>query len=341
MAANLRSGTKCHPRALSWLQRFWQLVAALVCGVFTLLGGLFIWGIAIESYLLTIETPVAVIPRLPRAWAGQRVAVMGDLQIGRWMANTATVSGAVEAVLAERPALVLLLGDFIYYPGHTPDQEIAEVVALLHPLPAAGLSVYADLGNHEYAATSLQAPKNEMLAARVRQALEAIGIRVLINEAVALPPPDPRHVPRIEPRPDAYLYLVGIGADAAGLAAPAKAVSQVPEGAAQLVIMHHPEVFTELPAGTAPLALAGHSHGGQVRLPFLPLWSSWQFSYQGRVQVSGWIEGYGQPGNYLYVNRGIGFSRLPIRLNASPELTLVTLQPNCHQARPFSSSARP
>jgi uncharacterized protein len=327
MTAKLWSGMKPHPHALSGRRRLWLLVAGLVCGVYSAIGGLFVWGVAIEPYLLTVTTPMAVIPALPPAWVGQRVAVMGDLQVGMWMATT-TVRYAVEKVLAEHPTLVLLLGDFIYHPGQPPDREIATMVALLRPLPSAGLSVYAVLGNHDYAATSLQAPKNEALAARVRQALEAIGIRVLVNEAVALPPPSPRHVPKIEAPPDDPLYLVGIGSDAAGVAAPEKAVSRVPGGAARLVMMHDPELFTKLPAGTAPLALAGHTHGGQVRLPFLPLQSPWQVSYRGQVQVSGWIEGYGQPGNYLYVNRGIGFSRLPIRINAPPELTLFTLQSN-------------
>ena len=327
MVANPPDTTHNDLRSVPWLRRVGLLMIALACGLFTLLGGLFIWGIAVEPYLLVIEDQVATVPMLPATWAGRRVAVMGDLQVGMWMANTSTIRAAVEATLSERPALVTLLGDFIYYPTQGADREIAEVVTLLRPLPASGLSVYAVLGNHEYTATALQDPRNETLAAHVRQALEAIGIRVLINEAVPLPPPGPRQTASIEPHPGGDLYLVGIGSDAAGVAAPAKAVAQVPNGAARLVIMHDPGVFAELPAGSAPLALAGHSHGGQIRLPFLPMWWSWHVPYRGEAQASGWIEGYGRPGNRLYVNRGIGFSRWPIRFNAPPELTFVTLQP--------------
>ena len=89
--------------------------------------------------------------------------------------------------------------------------------------------------------------------------------------------------------------------------------------------MHNPDVFAELPAGTAPLALAGHTHGGQVRLPFMPSWSWFALVTQDAVHTDGWIDDYGAPGNRLYVNRGIGMSGLPVR-NCRPEVTLITLQ---------------
>lgn len=71
---------------------------------------------------------------------------------------------------------------------------------------------------------------------------------------------------------------------------------------------------------------------------FLPQWSwmtliedrpgwAWLSQIQGdTMRVSGWIPGYGNPGNHLYINRGIGFSHLPIRFNCPPELTILTLQ---------------
>ena len=90
--------------------------------------------------------------------------------------------------------------------------------------------------------------------------------------------------------------------------------------------MHNPDSFEPLPSGTAPLAMAGHTHGGQVRLPFLPEWSWMTFAKEDEVHADGWIDGYGQPGNRLYVNRGIGFSIIPIRINCPPEITLFTLR---------------
>lgn len=90
--------------------------------------------------------------------------------------------------------------------------------------------------------------------------------------------------------------------------------------------MHNPDTFDALPPGAAPLAVAGHTHGGQVRVPFFPEWSYLALVQGGEVHVDGWIDGFGEPGNRLYVNRGIGMSLVPLRVNAPPELTIFTLQ---------------
>ncbi len=90
--------------------------------------------------------------------------------------------------------------------------------------------------------------------------------------------------------------------------------------------MHRPASFAELPAGAAPFALAGHSYGGQIRIPFTPNWSWVSLIREKRVYADRWIRDYGDPGNRLYINRGIGFSELPIRINCRPELTVFTLR---------------
>ena len=122
------------------------------------------------------------------------------------------------------------------------------------------------------------------------------------------------------------MYLAGIGSAWAEEDRPAAAVAQVPEGAPRLVLMHNPESFAELPGGAAPLAMAAHTHGGQVRLPFTPEWTWMTYTREDNVHADGWIDGYGAPGNRLYVNRGIGFSLVPMRLNCPPEVTLFTLR---------------
>jgi predicted MPP superfamily phosphohydrolase len=89
--------------------------------------------------------------------------------------------------------------------------------------------------------------------------------------------------------------------------------------------MHDPDSYAQIPPNQAPLAVAGHTHGMQVGIPFLSDWL-WRtrFSDEGSG-VAGWIDDYGQPGNRLYVTRGIGFSVFPGRINAFPELTVFTL----------------
>jgi uncharacterized protein len=287
-----------------------------------LLGFLLLWGL-VEPYWIDTEQEVAAIPDLPIAWEGQRIAQISDLQVGMWLDNTLTIRRIIDQLIVERPAAVLISGDFIYKPGETPSAELEQVANLLRPLSAANIPTYAVLGNHDYNLHQSDAPQNDARAAQVRQTLEAIGIEVLQNEAVALPSPDR---PLSGTPSNSPLYLVGIGAHRPQLDNPAVALGQIPDRAPRVVMMHNPDTFEQLPANTAPLAVAGHTHGGQIRLPFLPEWSWLTYVMDDEVHADGWIDQYGQPGNRLYVNRGIGFSIVPIRINCRPEVTLFRLQ---------------
>jgi hypothetical protein len=91
--------------------------------------------------------------------------------------------------------------------------------------------------------------------------------------------------------------------------------------------MHNPISYRSLPQDAAPLAMAGHTHAGQIRLKGLPSQSWLDIARPREVIAEGWAEdSIGAPGNRLYVNRGIGFSVMPVRIWCMPELTLFTLE---------------
>jgi uncharacterized protein len=318
-----------------------KALAYVVGGALGVVLLLILWGVVLEPRLIDEEHYMVALPHLPPAWHGRQIALIADLQVGMWLANTDTIRRLVARLVECRRAAVLIAGDFIYQPLEEEPEEAVEefepteyaeealkeirvAVALVRPLLEAGIPTYAVLGNHDYGMAVPTSLKLPWLARRLREALEAAGVQVLHNEAVALAPPkaDEPSARGAEPP----LYLVGIGAHYAHEDRPLVALAQVPEGAPRLLLMHHPDIFAQLPAGTAPLALAGHTHGGQVRLPFLPEWSWLSFLKEDEVHVDGWIHSYGQPGNRLYVNRGIGFSLAPIRINCPPELTIFTLR---------------
>lgn len=302
-----------------------KTIKYVLLGLLGVLSLLLVWGL-IEPYLIDTEAEIAQIPDLPPAWQGQRVAVIADWQVGMWLDNTATINRIVERLVEERPALVLVIGDFIYKPGEDPSQEINQAIDLVRPLPQAGIPTYAVLGNHDYGMSSKKAPPNEQLAAKVQKSLETVGVEVLQNEAIALTPPKSSAQTAARTDGAVPLYLVGIGANWPNKDKPQVALTQVPQGAPRLVMMHNPNSFDAMPSSTAPVAVAGHTHGGQIRIPFTPEWSWMTFAKEDKVHVDGWIDGYGNPGNHLYVNRGIGFSILPLRINCPPEITLFTLQ---------------
>lgn len=288
-------------------------------GLLALVLLLLLWGVAIEPRLIDTEEEVVELPHLPPEWEGRRIAVIADFQIGMWWANTRTIERIVDRLIEERPAAVLIVGDFVYKPDERLDPIVAEATGLVRPLTAAGVPTFAVLGNHDYSMDLLEDPKNERVAERVEAALERTGVRVLHNEAVPLSLTSGSGA--------TPLYLVGIGSEWANDAKPAAAIAGMPEDAARLVFMHNPRSFPPLPAGTAPIAVAAHTHGGQARLPFLPSWSWMKLIKESDLPIDGWAEEkFGQPGNRLYVNRGIGFSDAPIRINAIPEITVFTLR---------------
>ena len=270
----------------------------------------------LEPYGLSRERYDARVPNLPASWEGRKLVLLSDLHVGMVGGPPSTVKRAVRLAIEEDPAAVLIAGDFV----HDKAEFIGTALELLRPLTAASIPVYAVLGNHDYALPTKQAKGDPSLAAQLEESLEAAGISVLQNE-----------VAELEGSDGEVLYLVGVGAHAARNDDPCEALKELAEDSPRVVMMHHPASFDRLPPGSAPFAVAGHTHGGQVRLPLSPVLHLLTYQKELKVLVAGWINsedmtGYGKPGNNLYVSRGLGCSLLPLRLFCLPELTVFTLR---------------
>ena len=161
-------------------------------------------------------------------------------------------------------------------------------------------------------------------AAYLEAQLEELGVAVLQNEAVPITAGGDT------------LWVVGVGSVWAGLADVDAALAAVPEGAPRLWLMHNSEAFRDIPAREAYLALAGHTHGGQVRLIPGDERSWLDIVRSGEVYADGWAaDSIGASPNRIYINRGIGFSTIPVRINCYPEITRITLrQPAGRVSRP-------
>jgi predicted MPP superfamily phosphohydrolase len=211
--------------------------------------------------------------------------------------NAAKLRLVVERTNAERPDLVVLLGDYVIKGvagGRfmTPEAMANELAGLRGPL-----GVVAVLGNHDW---WYDGP-------RVQKALVGAGFRVLDNEAVVLE------------RGGRRFWVAGIGDLWAGSPDPARALATVPDDEPVLALTHNPDVFPRVPARVA-LTLAGHTHGGQVRLPLLgaPIVPS-QFRQR---YAAGLVE---EEGRRIFVTPGIGTSIVPVRLGVPPEISVVVL----------------
>lgn len=292
-----------------------KLLKWIGLGVLSIIVLLTIWGVFIEPFQIEVNQEIATIPNLPDDWQGKQIAIISDFQLGMWGDNEKTVKMAVNHLVEIKPEVVLILGDFIYHAPVGNEDETQKAADILQPLTEAQIPIFAVLGNHDYQVNKVGDNPNLDLAMRLREKLNAIGVTVLQNEVVSLPSQN-------ENNP---LYVVGIGAHQPLLDEPVGTFLNIDVGAPRFVMMHNPASFENIPAGAAPVAVAGHTHGGQIRIPFTPEWSMLTYVQSEPVHTDGWIKDYGQPKNELYVNRGIGFSLIPVRINCRPEITLFTL----------------
>lgn len=284
-------------------------------GVVSAIALLGIWGL-IEPRFLNTEKETATIPNLPAGWEGKQIGQLSDFQIGMWMGNPGTARRSVEQMIEANPAAVLISGDFIYHAKPAPSEEIEKAVSIVRPLVEAGIPTYAVLGNHDYGMSGKEEDPGTQLAGDLESELEAAGIVVLENESVAMEIPDS----------DEPLFLAAVDSLWANQDDVGAALAGIPSGSPTVALMHNPDSFELFPPETAPLAVAGHTHGGQMRLPNSPQWSWLRFTQKDKVYADGWAVGYGEPGNNLYVNVGIGMSIIPLRIFCPPELTLFTLE---------------
>lgn len=265
---------------------------------------LIFWGsmLALAIWSFGIEPDLLVQRQLtlnPTHWSAPplRIAMASDLHIGAPRVGLDKLRTLVGELNAARPDLILLPGDFLYH-GMVGDENVAPqaIAAELAGLRAP-LGVYATLGNHDWWRDG----------EGMREALEGVGIRVLDNAALRLPGRDDE------------LWLVGIGDDMTGHADSRKAFAALPADARAIVMLHDPANVDELDPRTV-LALAGHTHGGQVRLPFFgalvtPGRSPLRHAY-------GWLADVAIP---TYVSSGVGTSILPLRFNCLPEYLILRL----------------
>lgn len=255
------------------------------------------WALLVEPGRLVVRETRVASARWPRGRAPLRIAVLTDLHVGSPHMTLDQLTRVVARTNAEHPDWIVLLGDFVIHGvmgGHfIPPEPTAERLSALR----APFGVTAVLGNHDWWYDG----------ERIRAALEHAGIRVLENDAVALGPEGAR------------FWAAGLGDRWTRPVDVRRALAKVPDPAPVVVLTHNPDVFPEIPARVA-LTLAGHTHGGQVALPFVgrPIVPS----RYGQRYAAGLVV---EDGRALFVSPGLGMSLLPVRFGVPPEISIVIL----------------
>ncbi len=276
------------------------LSAAAVCS----LGPLY--SLNVEPGWIEVVRQKVPIAGLPDELDGLTIAQLSDIHIGPFVDRNQLKRG-VEIINDLRPDIVALTGDYVYVAASDAricTEELEKVTAKY--------GVYAVLGNHDIWT------KADVVA----EAFSAAGITVLRDEKVLV---------GIGKTVLAILGIEDVGFTTHSFKAfepmwhekserLGVLLEDIPDGITRLLLVHNPDFTEMLPEARIDLALCGHTHGGQIRLPLIgaPIVPS----CFGQKYTAGLVRG---PSTLTYVNRGLGLIPPPIRFNCRPEVSLLQL----------------
>lgn len=276
----------------------WWLPAALVGAAAVTVG----WARYVEPRRLEVNLWDVPLEGLAPE-AETTILHLSDLHVASMMLTPQELIAALGPVgLGAR--LLCLTGDFCDRPAEVPAVE-RFLAPLLHAMAVQGghaVAAYAVWGNHDRKAGE----------AALGEVMQHLGVTVLHNAAVER---------------EGGLWLAGVGDPTWHRDRLEQAIAPIPPGRPYVLLAHNPSIFRRAAEAGVPLTLAGHTHGGQVRLPGLERIAEPRASrpYRG----GGW---YRRGDQAIYVNRGLGTSFLPVRLGARPEAAVLHLHPSGPQA---------
>lgn len=240
---------------------------------------------------LEVITKEVVLPNLPPAFDGFRLAQISDFHIDSALEQN-FYRRAAEIVVRQRPDVIVLTGDYV-----SRARQIDRIPEFLAGY-CAPMGVYFIRGNHDF----WTRPGD------IRRHLESLGYRCL---------PDCAEVLR---RGDDAIALVGIEHPYGGRIRDWNRVFPPDLPACRIALLHTPDAIFPAARSGCDLALAGHTHGGQIQFPFIgPTLSP---SKYGRRFAAGW---HRVGATLLYTNRGLG-AFFPIRVLCRPEVTVFVLR---------------
>lgn len=247
-------------------------------------------------------------PRLP-AWPADRklsITAIADLHAGGPDMTLAHVRRVVDIANELQSDLIVLLGDYVATYEFSSERMADAVWSRKLARLSAPLGVHAILGNHDW----------RVDVAGIRRALTAVGIPVMENEAILLGDAGAR------------FWLAGLGDQWAfrlgyrryrGVDDLPGTLAGITSDDPVLLMAHEPDIFPRVPQRVA-LTMAGHTHGGQVRVPLI--WPAFVPSEYGARYAYGHVV---EDDRHLIVSGGLGTSFIPARLGVPPEILRIDL----------------
>jgi len=264
----------------------------LVAGSVGATTGIGAYGYLYGRHELEVTRMTIAVDRLPPSLKGARIGLVTDVHRSRWVSEE-DVARAVALVMAEKPDLIVLGGDYVTWGNR---QFVEPSADALSPL-AAPDGVFGILGNHD--------DDHAMPAALGRR-----GVQMLKDART-----------RITLRGES-IDLIGIRF----WTRRASEIATIARGALPMSILlaHDPRRLAEAAALDIPLVLSGHTHGGQVVLPLVGPVAASKFPV---------VSGIGRrESTTMFVSRGVGTVYVPVRINCPPEVAVLTLTAPSAQA---------
>lgn len=246
-----------------------------------------------EPYWLEITQHDIILPGLPSAAEGLRIAHLSDLHLSEVVSED-YIMQAMQATMRQQPDLIIMTGDYVTH-GSSYIPAVARAVGTL----TAPLGVYASLGNHDHWSGGLE---------QLIDNFEAVGVTVLRNSNVRL-------------NMEGELWLAGIDDVMERADDLERAMHAIPSTATTILLAHEPDFADQAAQAGVALQFSGHSHGGQVNIPLIgtPILPSYAQRYPSGL--------YHVPGSntQVFTSRGIGMVQPAVRFNCRPEVAILRL----------------
>jgi hypothetical protein len=269
-------------------------IKKIIFTFFIFLAVLAAWGFLVEPNLIKTERVSIEIKNIPGSLKDLKIVQISDLHLKKFDKKSQRILDKIRDL---EPDFIFVTGDIVDWTT----KDLGVIEEFFGILSAGGENkIFAVFGNHDH--------KNNKFKSLGR-ILEENGVTILSNESE-----------KIEASGD-YFYLIGVDDPHLGYDDIKKATIDTEESFVKILLAHSPEIFRKVVDKKIDLVLTGHTHGCQVAIPFfcnlvMPL------DYDKKYKSGLFKEG----STYLYVNRGIGMTLIPFRLNAPPEITLFNFK---------------
>ena len=269
----------------NFLKNACRLSAGLVAG----------YAIFGERYVVLTNSYRLTVPNLPERLSGFRIVQLTDLHYG-FLVPRSLIHSVIKRANALKPDLIVCTGDYVHQRNSC--TQIDEVWPILSQLTAP-LGVYSVLGNHDHWADTA---RSDYWLKRSGQDLRHKSVRIA--------------------RDGSHFWLIGAGDLWEDHVPLKKLLRDLPDSDCRIVLAHNPDTADTEPYSRFDLMLSGHTHGGQVDIPYFgpPVLPVENKNYSSGLKRA-------LRGNKVFISRGIGWAICPVRVNCFPEIVVLELVP--------------